>query len=77
MKKNLNQAFLFFAALFAPGAPLWACTVCFGGSGSDWSQGFFWGILFLLLLPFVLIGSFFAWIAYSIRRNRRSALPSS
>jgi hypothetical protein len=44
----------------------WACAVC--GGAED--KGYFWGVLFLMSMPFTL-GSFIGgWLLYSYRRGR-------
>jgi len=52
-----------------------ACTVCFGDPGSPMAKGFYWGILLLLALPFVLLGSFVGYIVYHTRK--KSGVPES
>jgi hypothetical protein len=43
-----------------------ACAVCVGSSAED--QGYFWGVLFLMAMPFAL-GSFIGgWLLYHYRR---------
>lgn len=48
-----------------------ACAVCFGGVGGAWSQGFTWGVAFLILLPFFMMIGFAVWIALAVRKNSR------
>jgi hypothetical protein len=52
-----------------------ACAVCFGGSSPDLARGFTWGVLILLLLPFVLMASLVGLIVYHIRKNKVSLSP--
>lgn len=54
-----------------PGAAR-ACAVCFGSMPADLSKGFYWGILLLLLLPPLMILSFVGFIAYHVKKARRS-----
>jgi uncharacterized protein YbaR (Trm112 family) len=42
-------------------------------SQGDWVAGFFWSILFMLSMPFVLLGSFSAYMYVLVRRARREA----
>jgi hypothetical protein len=54
----------------------YACAVCAGGQ----DQGYFWGVLFLMSMPFA-VGSFVGgWLVYHYRRARGSrvtAMPSA
>ena len=54
------KKFFFFLLIWSPlnliNSTVQACSVCFGGAGSNLTRGFFWGIIVLLALPFVLIG---------------------
>ena len=46
-----------------------ACPVCVGpSSGDPTAPGFYWGILFLMTMPFVVVGSIALWLAYVNRR---------
>ena len=47
----------------------WSCAVCFGGEGGAMAQGFTWGILVLLSLPALLLGSIAFMIARSVRKK--------
>ena len=49
-----------------------ACAVCFGGAESNMVKGFTWGILVLLLLPFVLTAGFISMIVQASRRKKQS-----
>ena len=54
-----------------------ACPMCKAALGShdrsngDWVGGFFWSILFMLSMPFVLLGSFSTYMYVLVRRARR------
>jgi hypothetical protein len=51
----------------------YACAVC--GGAED--NGYFWGVLFLMSMPFA-IGSFVGgWLWYSYRRSPPAATPST
>ncbi len=44
-----------------------ACAVCGigpGVEGDPTARGFYWGILFLMAMPFVVTGSIGAWLVY-------------
>jgi len=63
------------AALLIPAAAE-ACAVCGTGpgvAGDPTARGFYWGILFLMAMPFAVAGSIGAWLAY--RHWRASADP--
>jgi hypothetical protein len=42
-----------------------ACAVCAGGAEDD---GYFWGVLFLMSMPFAVGGFIGGWLLYSYRR---------
>jgi hypothetical protein len=54
-----------------------ACPMCKAALASqdrgkgDWVGGFFWSILFMLSMPFVLLGSFSTYMYVLVRRARR------
>jgi hypothetical protein len=50
-----------------------ACAVCIGASAED--QGYFWGVLFLMAMPFLLAGSIGGWIFFQHRRSPGASLP--
>ncbi len=50
-----------------------ACAVCGTGPGipgDPTTRGFYWGILFLMAMPFAVAGSIGAWLAYRHWRAR-------
>lgn len=51
-----------------------ACAVCVGSSPED--AGYFWGVLFLMFMPFAVGGLIGGWLLYHFRRARRSSLPA-
>ena len=51
-----------------------ACAVCIGSSAED--QGYFWGVLFLMAMPFLVTGSIGGWLLYHHRRTRDAALST-
>lgn len=55
-----------------------ACPVCVGpSSGDPTARGFYWGILFLMAMPFAVVGSIAGWLFYVNRRahGRREKAP--
>ena len=72
----LVVACLVFAAAATDAA---ACPMCKSALAShdrthgDWVTGFFWSILFMLSMPFVLLGSFSTYMYLLVRRARREA----
>jgi hypothetical protein len=53
-------------ALLVPGVAE-ACAVCGTGPGVEGdptTRGFYWGILFLMAMPFAVAGSIGAWLLY-------------
>jgi hypothetical protein len=53
--------------------PAHACAVC-AGSGDN---GYFWGVLFLMSMPFVVGSSIGGWLLYSYRRAQPGLAPSA
>ncbi len=51
-----------------------ACPVCWIGSGSPehdlLARGFYWGVLFLMAMPFAVAASIGGWLWYAHRRGR-------
>lgn len=51
-----------------------ACPVCWIGSGSPehdlLARGFYWGVLFLMAMPFTVAASIGGWLWYAQRRGR-------
>lgn len=63
MKKILFALLLLFPRLAH------ACSVCFGGSDSNWTRGFMWGVIVLGVLPFILMAGLVAVIARTAKKN--------
>jgi hypothetical protein len=63
--------------LIAVAIPTWAmaCAVCVGSSPAD--RGYFWGILFLMAMPFTVGGVIGGWLVYTYRRGHRDPLTTS
>lgn len=51
-----------------------ACAVCGHSTtpGDPLGQGFYWGMLFLLAMPFAVVGTIGGWLAYWYWRAGRS-----
>jgi len=62
------------SALALPTSGL-ACAVCVGSSVEDY--GYYWGVLFLMAMPFTVGGVIGGWLIYAYRRSRRLAAKPS
>lgn len=73
----LSAAVLSIVMLAATDA--WACPMCKAALGSsgrnhgDWVGGFFWSILFMLSMPFLILGGLSAYMYSLVRQARRDA----
>ncbi|MGH7406771.1 MAG: hypothetical protein ACREKF_02020 [Candidatus Methylomirabilales bacterium] len=51
-----------------------ACAVCWSGAGSPehdaLARGFYWGVLFLMAMPFAVVASIGGWLWYAHWRGR-------
>jgi hypothetical protein len=52
-----------------------ACAVCVGSAPEDY--GYFWGVLFLMSMPFTVGGLIGGWLVYGHRRSRSRLANSS
>ena len=53
------------SALFFPGMAL-ACAVCVSGAADDpLTDAFNWSVLFLMAMPYTVVGSVAGWLAYT------------
>ncbi len=73
--RSLWIAALAVAVLLAGVQTASACPSCkealaSGSGGGDLVSGFFWSILFLLSMPFLLLGSFGLYFYYLVRKAR-------
>jgi hypothetical protein len=71
-RRSVFRLCLTGAALLAPAA-VEACAVCGTGpgvAGDPTARGFYWGILFLMAMPFAVAGSIGAWLTYRYWRAR-------
>lgn len=73
----LAAAALVFTASALTADAAWACPSCrealaSSSGGGDLVGGFFWSILFMLSMPFLLLGSFSLYFYLLIRKARAS-----
>lgn len=55
-----------------------ACAVCGGSSADDpFSRGIFWAILFLMAMPFTIVGSIGGWLIYRYRHPSKGNLQKT
>jgi hypothetical protein len=62
----VSRSLLVGVVLVVPAA-VEACAVCGTGpgvAGDPTARGFYWGILFLMAMPFAVVGSIGAWLVY-------------
>lgn len=76
-RRTVLAALLLAAAagvLMAAG-PAQACAVCGHGPGQPdpMGRGYYWGILFMMAMPFSIAGAFGGWLAYLHWRARPGA----
>ena len=76
-RKSSSLAILLGSSLSALALPTTglACAVCFGSSPEDY--GYFWGVLFLMSMPFTVGGVIGGWLVYAYRRSRNQLTSSS
>ena len=67
------SALILLGSLLAPQA-VRACSVCFGSSDSQLSQGMLAGVLVLLLVVLSVLGGFVALFVYLARRAAATAV---
>ncbi|MGI9323834.1 MAG: hypothetical protein ACR2PZ_01350 [Pseudomonadales bacterium] len=69
-------ALMVFAVVLLAAADVFACPTCKDGiaendpASAAQARGFFYSILFMMVMPFVIIGTFGGAAYYSIRRAR-------
>lgn len=65
-------------AVWLMAADVWACPMCKAALGSsgrghgDLVGGFFWSILFMLSMPFLILGGLSAYMYWLVRQARRT-----
>jgi hypothetical protein len=76
-RKSSSLAILLGSSLSALALPTTglACAVCVGSSPEDY--GYFWGVLFLMSMPFTVGGLIGGWLVYAYRRSRNQLTSSS
>lgn len=74
----------FLSALLAAAAPVLfhsaahACAVCLSGSADDpLTDAFNWSVLFLMAMPYTVLGSIGAFLFFSYRRSVKKASEQS
>ena len=67
--QRFPAAFVFgLASILAPGVAR-ACAVCLAGAADDpLTDAFNWSVLFLMAMPYTVVGSIAAWLFYAHRR---------
>jgi hypothetical protein len=55
-------------------APLLACPSCVSAADQQVQEGFFWGLVFMMVSPWVVIGAIGGGLFMAIRRERREAV---
>jgi hypothetical protein len=75
--RYVSTAFMFGVGLsiMAIATSATACAVCVGSSPAD--QGYFWGILFLMSMPFTVGGAVGGWLVYAYCRRPRPAFTTA
>jgi hypothetical protein len=64
-------------AVLALPAPLVACPSCVSAADQQVQQGFFWGLVFMMVTPWVLVGAIGGGLYRAIRHERREAVEES
>ncbi|MEJ2311152.1 MAG: hypothetical protein P8Y10_06920 [Gemmatimonadales bacterium] len=57
-------------------APLLACPSCVSAADQQVQEGFFWGLVFMMVSPWVVIGAIGGGLYMAIRRERREAVEA-
>ena len=61
-------------AILAHPAPLLACPSCVSAADQQVQEGFFWGLVFMMVSPWVVVGAIGGGLYMAIRRERRAAV---
>ena len=69
-RKIILLAVLFIAAVFLLPMTAQACAVCLTGASANdpVTDAFNWSVLFLMAMPYTVVGSVAGWLAYTHRR---------
>ncbi len=76
-------ALLVLVAVLCLASEAWACPTCKDGlaendpSSQAMAAGYFYSILFMMAMPFVIIGTFGSFAYFSVRRARQAETPSA
>jgi hypothetical protein len=62
------------AALLTFPAPLQACPECMAAADQQVQEGFLWGLMFMMVSPWVAIGTIGGGLYLAFRRERREAV---
>ena len=77
--RRLTAPCLALAVVLAIAGPAWACPGCKDAlsandhEGGNLVAGYFWSILFMMSMPFILVGTFCGSMYVSVRRARARA----
>lgn len=55
-------------------APLLACPSCVSAADQQVQEGFFWGLVFMMVTPWVVVGGIGGGLYMAVRRERREAV---
>ncbi len=61
-------------AVLALPAPLVACPSCVSAADQQVQEGFFWGLVFMMVTPWVVVGAIGGGLYMAIRQERRDAV---
>lgn len=67
----MRPAFLAASLALLPGSAA-ACAVCFGGDNKGLIDGFWWGIVLLLIVTMGMVAGI-AWFLYKVEKARDAA----
>lgn len=78
VRRILAIVFVALLMVASSALPATACPMCkealsSGSNGGDIVSGYFWSILFMMSMPFALIGSFGFYAYLQVRKARKSA----
>lgn len=61
-------------AVLALPTPLVACPSCVSAADQQVQEGFFWGLVFMMVTPWVVVGAIGGGLYMAIRQERREAV---